>query len=485
MISGLLAGLVLSAPVQARDLHETNVSATSVGVQFWQSSVLADVNGPTEDVDILLGQRLRWTLAQNDKLAVRARADGRFTLGPGDEAFFERNRVTQLGVSVLTPSFTLDIGRHRVVRGGPRLVDGVQFVAHPSSMFDIGVWAGLAPDLFTTEFRTERFGGGPIIAWTASRVQASLTGDFLLGKGKIDRAAVLAQGRLNLARNFEVSGRIDTDFAADLHLSDANVWARWSPVEAMKIDAFYDAFSSYRYQETENLDPDIQRFALRMRQNDGRLGKILQNCLEPKVAHAVGSNVFVSPRSDGVAPHIGVRGRYRFGNEEDDVPLYDPNDPNGPGAAFDASQPQCIFDDINQFVRVNPQLGLKGLPIAGQMSITLDGNYYQIDGQDQADAGVILFWEPSDDGLFALDLSYRAIFNQYDPVNNPRGYDGLGHYGDLFVDLVIPTADVMVGAGMNMVSEPGPYAEDMGVGAFARVTKYFRGARKPTSAADP
>jgi hypothetical protein len=477
----LVAGSAVGGTAHARDLSETNVSATSVGAQFWHSPVLADVGGPTEDVDILLGQRLRWTLAQNDRLAIRARADARFTLGPGDEAFFERNRVTQLGVSVLTPGFTLDIGRHRVVRGGPRLVDGVQFIAHPSKVFDIGVWAGMAPDLFTTEFRTERFGGGPVIAWTASRVQASLTGDFLVGKGNIDRAAMLAQGRLNLSRTIEVSGRIDTDFAADLHLSDANVWARWTPVEAFRVDAFYDAFSSYRYQETENLDPDIQRFALRMRQNDGRLGKILQDCLEPKVAHAVGSNVFLSPRSDGVAPHIGVRGRYRFPNEEDEAVLYDPANPD----AFANAQPQCLFDDINQFVRVNPQLGLKGLPIAGRMDVTLDANYYQIDGQDQADAGVIVFWEPSDDGVFALDFSYRAIFNQYDPQNNPRGYEGLGHYGDIFIDLVIPSADVMVGTGLNLVSEPGPYAEDMGVGAFGRVTKYFRGARKPTSASDP
>lgn len=464
---GLLAMAWAATP------SESNISATSVGVQHWQTGALAE---DAQDTDFLLGQRLRWTLIANESLQLRARVNGRFTLSPGDEAFFKRNRVRQLGVSLLTDSFTLDIGRHAVHKGGPRLVDGVQFIAHPSRVFDIGAWGGMSPDLFTTEFRT-RFGGGPIIAYSASRIQTSLVGEVLVGGGGLDRVAALAMARLSAARTIEISGRLDVDIlSADdkPHLADAQVFARWAPIDAMRFDVFYDAFSSYRYRNTENLDPDVQRFALRYLNNgDPRFDAVLQNCFEPKVAQAVGTSFRLRPRGEGVAPHVALNGRYRFGGDEDILQNADPNDPD-----VAAVQAICGFDDINEFIRVNPQVGIVRLPVLGALDVMLDVNLYSIEGKSQYDGGVILYWEPTDDGTFAFDTSYRLLLNPFDANDNPYGYVKSGHYFDVFIDLVVVPVDMTIGTGINVVSEPSPLVDELGVGAFARVTKYLRKRKK-------
>ena len=55
----MIVGLLASA--WAADLAESNVSATTVGVQYWQSTAQRDlVDAKTSDLDILLQQRLRW-----------------------------------------------------------------------------------------------------------------------------------------------------------------------------------------------------------------------------------------------------------------------------------------------------------------------------------------------------------------------------------------------------------------------------------------
>lgn len=462
----MIVALVTSA--WAVDLHEGNVAATSVGVQHWQSGAqqgLAQDRGVKDtDTDVLLGQRIRWTLSESDTMAVRARVDARFTLGPGDAVLWERNRVRQLGFSVLTEKWSLDIGRHGVHKGGPRLVDGVQLLLHASETVDVGAWAGLAPDLFTTNPRV-RPGGGPIVAYNGSTVQASFVGDFSAYQG-LDRGAVLATGRISAARTIEVSGRMDLELIGGLHLADGQIWSRWAPVSSTRVDVFYNAFSSFRYQNSENLMPDVKRFGQRYVQDNPNLPLARQDCLDPKVAHVVGSTFAVRPNHGGVAPTFALSGRARFG-PKDPLPLV--GEPP-PAAA-------CQLDDINGFVRVNPQIGLSHVPLGGRLDLTLDANYLVIDGRNQTDGGLQVYWEPSDDGAFSIDTSYRVITNKYDKVTNPQGWDGLGSYADLFVDLVVDPADMVIGVGLNLETEPGEVVKDVGVGAYGRLTKYFRPPR--------
>lgn len=464
----MIVGLLASA--WAADLAESNISATTVGVQYWQSTAQRNlVDTKTSDLDVLLQQRLRWTIAQKEgQWALRARVMGSFTLSPGEENFFKRNRVRQLGVSLLTPKFTVDLGRHPVFRGGPRLVDGLQFRFHASDVLDIGVWGGLLPDLFSTDprFKPPRFGGGPIVALTLSRIQASIAGEVAIGGGGLDRAAVLVQARASAARTIEVSARADLEIigAHGFRISDAQAFARWSPLPALRIDASYNLFSSFSYQNTQDLDPDLSRFAQRYQQVDPRFPDITQDCFEPNMAHMAGGQVQFHPRTEGIAPLVQVDGRYRFGPD------------------VDVAQGGCVLDDVNNYVRIHPAAGVTGLPVGYRLDVTLDGNYYAIEGRSQMDAGLSLYWEPIDTGVLAVDTSYRLLLNGYDGIKNPFGYQpyqkpgegGIGHYGDFFVDVIVPPLDTSVGLGLNVVSEPGDVAEDLGIGGFARVTKYLR-----------
>ncbi len=443
----------------------------------------ADDPADSSDLDILFGQRIRWTLWEGGATALRLRVRGQFTYSPGEEApqpgqlpspKWKRNRVRQLGMSVVNPRFTLDLGRHRVHKGGPRLVDGLQLVLHPTGTTDVGFWAGLQPDLFTSEPRL-RPGGGPIVAYTASRFQASAIGEVVFGGGGLDRLGGLFQARLSAARTLDVAARLDVDLADGLRIQDGQLFARWSPAPRVSVDGFYNLFSSFLYQRTENLDPDLQRFGQRVI-NQGLLDVardvvpvVLQDCLDPGLGHLLGGDLRVRPegRDPGLFARFGVR--YRLGQD------VDPPVPEG--------EPRCVLDDVNSFLRISPRLGVANLPVGGGLDLTLDANLYNIEGRRQADAGITFYFEPDGEGRFAIDTSYRMLFNRYDPVKNPYGYAGTGHYADLFVDAALDRAGMMVGIGLNLESEPAYVADDLsfkegGLGAYARISKYLRPGRR-------
>ncbi|MCA9567441.1 MAG: hypothetical protein KC656_06340, partial [Myxococcales bacterium] len=183
---------------------ERNLAATNLGVQYWNAPALkaaalapGDIDGdgiPNDqdpdsknfsDLDLIFGQRIRWTLSDNGSTSVRLRVNGQFTYSPGElggSPAWKRNRVRQLGVSIVNDKVNVDIGRSQIHKGGPRLVDGLQVVAHVNNTTDVGAWAGLQPDLFTTDPRM-RPGAGPILAYAASRVQASAVGEVVFAGG--------------------------------------------------------------------------------------------------------------------------------------------------------------------------------------------------------------------------------------------------------------------------------------------------------------
>src|SRR5262249_45022434 len=137
-----------------------DVAVSSVGGQTWTDSALRDVGGAS-DLNFAIGERLRWTISGD-----RPKPDGaprpghwlalapaQFLLDPGPSGapVFEWNEVRQLGFEYDSAHWTLDLGRSLVYRGGPRLVDGVQALYQPGTTTKLGVWGGLAPDLFTTD----------------------------------------------------------------------------------------------------------------------------------------------------------------------------------------------------------------------------------------------------------------------------------------------------------------------------------------------
>jgi len=435
VITGLL--LLLLSPAHAAPPQGSDVLSTAVGAQAVHSSAVGQTN-----LDLMLYERARLTFAESDDFTAKLLADTRFTidLSEGYDTF-EWNQVRQLGVRLQKPSWTLDLGRHPVYRGGPRMVDGAQFLVHPSTAVDVGVWGGLLPDLFTTTPRL-RPGGGPVVAYSKPSFQASLVGEVALaeGGGGLDRMAALAMARGSFDRLFELSGRADLELLGDdgPHLSDLYALSITRPSDAVRIDVLYNAFSTYKYQLGELQDPKVQRFAERIAQLGIDLA-ITQDELDPTVHHQVGGGVQVQPDNDGdTAPRIAADVRQRFNDNE-----------------------------LNRFSRVHAQLGLVDLPMAGRLDLLADGNLIAADGETQLNPGLLAIWEPGEEGWFAIDLSGRALIN-------PE-YDGMGWYGDLFLDAVT-SSGVVVNVGTSLISEPDPALDvpDMGLMGYLRLGYVFR-----------
>ncbi|MEM6931599.1 MAG: hypothetical protein AAF602_32005, partial [Myxococcota bacterium] len=422
----LLVALAAS-PTLAQTVPRSDLSITSVGFQgFTTSSVGPDNGAPGADIDFLLGQRLRWTVGKMGRTDVRALADARFTYDPqpglqGEAQPLEVHIVRQLGFELTSDKVTVDLGRHPVFRGGPRLVDGAQALVHLSPTVDVGGWAGLAPSIFDTDFRL-RPGGGPIVAFTGSRAQASFVGEVTSFEGALDRAAVLGMGRWSMNRVVEVSGRFDLNLAtADEDnggpaLADAQLFTVISPSRSLRFEALYNAFSSYRYLSSADADPEQQRFALRLQQLGQQL-LVDNERVDPTVNHLVGATVRAVKPGGDPSPYAELRGRYRVNSDPDNA------------------------DD--SFARIQPTIG--AVRIANRADVLLTGNWLQVEERSQFDVGVLGAWALSD--LTSIDLSLRALAV-------PDDYQGLGIYADLFVDIVAPGPDLLLLGGISFLSEP-------------------------------
>lgn len=430
----LLLATAWAAPPEGSD-----VVSTAVGTQAVHSSAVGQTN-----LDLMLYQRSRLTFAESDTFRGRVLADTRFTLDLSEGyRTFEWNQVRQLAVRLQKPSWTLDVGRTPVYRGGPRLVDGAQLLVHPSDAIDVGVWGGLLPDLFTTTPRL-RPGGGPVVAFTKPSFQASLVGEVAAaeGGGGLDRMATLAMVRGSLDRLFEASGRADIELLGDdgPHISDLYAASILRPSGALRFDVLYNAFSTYKYQIGELQDPTVQRFAERIAQLGIDLA-ITQDALDPTLHHQVGGGVQIQPDEGETAPRIAADVRQRFNANE-----------------------------LNRFTRAHAQAGVVGLPVAGRLALLADGNVIAADGETQLNPGLIAIWEPGDEGWFSVDLSGRALIN-------PE-YDAMGLYGDLFVDAVTASG-VVVNVGTSVVSEPDPALDvpDLGLMGYLRLGYVWRPGR--------
>lgn len=433
LLLSVWVGLAVAQEAQP-EREPSNLAVSSLGVQ----SLLVPELGQA-DLDLLAAQRIRWGFGEVDDGYNRLWVDSRLTLDPIREVTLERARVTRLGVELRRGSLTMDLGRAPVRYGGPRLVDGAQGLVRAGA-WQVGAWAGLAPDLFTTIPRL-RPGGGPIVAYEQSWMQASLVGEVALSpEFQLDRAASLAMARVTADRWLDVSGRLDMDWVSVLggpHLADAQVLAVLRPSDTWRFDALYNGFSSLRYLQTEPLDPTLRRFDQRLLDYAIDLG-ITQDFLDPTVNHLVGATARWQDRGGlGAAMRAQVDGRYR----------YHPN-------------------PANRFARVHGLVGVSEIPVGGALDVALDGALVEVNSDLQVDAGLTTVWEPGEDRMFALDGSLRVLAA-------PEVYDGLGFYTDLYLDAVITRTWLMV-VGVSAVQEPDPDFDDVGLGAFARVSAHFR-----------
>jgi hypothetical protein len=306
--------------------------------------------------------------------------------------------------------------------------------------WSIGAWGGLAPDLFTTRPML-RPGGGPILAYQRGWASWSVVGEVLGAEGGLDRAGVLALARAAFDFGFEVSGRLDAQLAdaeGNVGLADGAVFTRITPTPTFRVDAFYDAFSSLRYQRTEALDPAVRRFAERV-DSLGVADVVVDDQVDDSLNHLVG----LTPRwrsPTDVALELSARARYRY-----------------------------HLDPLNRYWRVGPSIGLLGL-LDDRLELYVDGYATDRDTGLAYDTGLTTFLELGRDRALALDTSGRLLL---DPA-----YEGeTGWYTDLFVDWLAPGNVVLV-AGVSYTYEPDPVIDDVGIGAFVRAQQTFRPGRE-------
>ena len=411
-------------------------AVTTLGVQQIRTEAIDQ-----DDVDLLVGQRVRWGLADQVTLL----ADGRFTVDPNGATSFEQSRVRSLGVVYEGAGASILAGRHALRHGGPRLVDGAQLLLHPGqrSNIDLGLWGGLLADPFTTA-PTLRPGAGPVAALLGSIWSASALGEFVAGAEGLDRIGTLFQVRGNWAPRAFVNGRLDllvTDGQGRSGLADAALAGTLRATDALTLSADVNAFSSLRYQTLAAVDPTVQRFTQRVADLDLQL-VVLSDDLDPTLQTTAGASARLRPRTSSVRPILGLSGRVR----------------NHP-------------DPLERYARVGPQLGVAGLA-SDRLEILADGNLWSLEGRLQGDSGLNVLFDVTDGGTVLIDTSARALF---DPV----GYDSPtpGAYVDVFVDGVARSGTV-VAVGASWTSEPSDaVGSDVGWGAFLRIQQWIRPKR--------
>jgi hypothetical protein len=408
---------VVAAGIADVDVTD-DVAVTTVGAQAVYDRGLA-----AADVDPLVGERLRWTLADGARLL----ADARFTLDPSPGAdAWEQSRVRTLGVELAGGPWTVRLGRHAVAYGGPRIVDGAQLL-HRDGALAVGAWGGLAPDPFTTR-PALRGGGGPIIAYEQPLLQASAVGEVLATAAGVDRVGLLLQARVAPGSGADLTGRLDAQLgpAGAVGLADGTVSARWAPVRSVRLDALYDAYSSLRYLQTAALDPDVRRFANRL-EALGLAPGISAELPDPSLYHLFGTGAAWQP-AVAVAPRAAIVTRYRHHGRLED-----------------------------RYAYVDPQLGVVGVA-GGRLDATVDlaWTWHGAAGSRE-DLGLNLVLDPLSSGRAALDGSARLVV---DPAYGGRP----GWYADLFVD-VLATDDAAVVAGVAATQEPVG-VPDLGLAGF-------------------
>lgn len=398
-----------------------DVVRSSAGVQATHSASLGQT-----DVDVLLGEKVRWRTSPGGRLWI----DGAFTIDTDGATTFERSRVRHLGMELHREALRVWVGRHPVAFGGPRIVDGLQVIGQ-TGPWSVGGWAGLAPDLFTT--RPElRPGGGPMIAWVQGRGELTLVGEVLGAQGGLDRAGAIASGRLEGGNVWDVSGRLDWQFedaAGRSGLADGAVFGQLRPTDAFRIDVLYNAFSSYRYQQTTLLDPTIQRFTTRVDALALALG-VAEESEDPTIHHMVG----LTPRVHTRSVDVSVLARARLAS-----------------------------DPTQRYERVQPRVGFRG-PLDGRLELQLDANLVHLDTGWSESAGPTVLLELAADRSLWLDGSVRAVL---DPA-----YEGVGGYADLFVDWMAPAGVLLMG-GVAWEYEPVVELNDVGVTAYLRAQHSF------------
>lgn len=367
-----IAALVLAAPA-ARAGDEVGRQKLTVGGDMAFS--------PTTDegfaVGGLIDERLWATVIDGDAIEGQVFLKARLRYQLSEEVSrWENSRVREARLHLDGGGWQLDVGRIGVDHG-MRLVDGVQGLASLGGGWWAGAYGGAGADPYTT-LPGVRFGGGPVIRYEGDAVQWQALGELMVAPGGLDRAAFVTDARVEVSDAVEVSARVDLQHRGPtqpISLADGVVFLIvHPPVDGLRLDAFYDAYSSLAYLTTEKQDPSITRFDARAFAADPELAAVADT-LDDTLYHLVGASARYRPRIGGANLHLRATGRYR----------YHP-------------------DPAVRFARGTLEQGVVGVG-GGRLDVTVAENVLQWGGTLGYSAAGFLYLEPFPEAGIALDAS--------------------------------------------------------------------------------
>lgn len=358
------------------------------------------------DTELILGESLTARLLRRGGWTLELLAAGRLNLRTTEERTrFDDARVRALGLRLRSDRVELDLGRVSLAGGVWRLVDGAQVRAQLGRGVYLGAWAGLSPDPWTTA-PALRYGGGPLLGWRGERGELSALGEILSTADGLDRVSGVVAGRVEFGTVAEIEALVDLQSGgkdAPVVLSDATLRARFDPVEPLRIDLVYDAWSSWSYLVSTARDPALTRFEARSR---AALDDpwIQQDTYDPTVYHMVGATFSWRHellRPEGVRFQLDLIGRYRHHD-----------------------------DPLRRHARAGLRANLTGLA-GGRVDLGL-GQAYLWWSDEPATETMASVWAALDPhARLALDSSATLIVQPHD---GGAGTWGPSIYADLFLD---------------------------------------------------
>lgn len=407
------AGLAQSPDLVDRDLFRNRFTVGVIGELAWQGG---------EDnaaIELYLSDRMRASLLTKPNLRIDARFNGRMGIRLLDGGRLDRVRITDLATRFRGNQWTVDAGRFPVEMGGYRLVDGAQFLHSLPHGFEIGAWAGLAPDPYTTA-PALRFGGGPILRYNHRFFRVGLLGEVLSTAAGLDRVSWVVDTHMELGDWIELTARADLQWSPDRGVTpaDAGLILRTLPHPDVRLDASYNVWSSIDYIRTEASDPGLTRFDAR------------SNAIEP-----TGDNA-TSELDPTIYQMAGLSARYRpellFGAH---LQLS--------GLARYRHHPQLD----RRYGRGNLGVGLLGL-WGGRIDLSVTENVYWIQEQLGAETTFQVFVTPDPQMLVGIDASLS--WGQRPLPDTTIWVPSI--YADLFLDFTLPQG-FLLSAGYSFMDD--------------------------------
>ena len=250
----LLALLVIPALAEAGDWRVTNRLSAGVIVDLPHHSW--NLGG-----ELLISERFRARIQTDRGALIEVVASGRTGLKMGTWTL-NRTRVRALGVRIDADALHMEIGRHPVIDGGWRLVDGVQALARPWKHVEVGGWLGLLPDPWTTA-PAPRFGGGPILRWRGKRWQAAVLAEIAGTVAGLDRLAVRASGRVEVGKVLDLSGRAELangGASAPVRAEELGISAVIDPAPRLRVRTGWAMSGGHAYVQGVQRDPALTRW---------------------------------------------------------------------------------------------------------------------------------------------------------------------------------------------------------------------------------